>query len=121
MVVCIKDKMMEKRNDPYQIIKHRHVTEKATMLHELQNAKSNPSVSRFELPKYVFVVDREADKKQIATAIEKIYEKLNIRVVSVNTINVKAKQRRVRGRIGNKAAFKKAIVTLEKGDKLDND
>lgn len=111
---------MERGNDPYQIIKHRHVTEKATMLQELQNAKGNPSVSRFELPKYVFVVDKDADKRQIAKAIEQIYEKLNVRVVSVNTINVKAKQRRVRGRVGFKAAFKKAIVTLEKGDKLEN-
>jgi large subunit ribosomal protein L23 len=41
-------------------------------------------------------------------------------VVSVNTINVKAKPRRVRGRAGFKAAFKKAVVTLEKGDNLDN-
>jgi large subunit ribosomal protein L23 len=111
---------MENRKDPYQIIKHRHVTEKATMLQELQNAKNNPSLSKFELPKYVFVVDKDADKRQIANAIEKIYQKLNVRVVSVNTINVKGKQRRVRGRVGYKAAFKKAIVTLEKGDKLDN-
>ncbi len=111
---------MEKGRDPYQIIKHRHVTEKATMLQELQNAKSNPSVSKFELPKYVFVVDRDADKRQIARAVEQIYQKLNVRVVSVNTINVKGKKRRVRGRVGFKAAFKKAIVTLEKGDKLDN-
>lgn len=111
---------MEKRKDPYQIIKHRHITEKASMLQELQHSKSNPSLSKFELPKYVFIVDRDADKSQIAQAVEKIYEKLNVRVVSVNTINVKGKQRRVRGRIGYKASFKKAIVTLEKGDKLDN-
>lgn len=111
---------MEKNRDPYQIIKHRHVTEKATMLQELQNASSNPSLKKFELPKYVFIVDREADKKQIALAVEKIYEKLNVRVVSVNTINVKGKKRHIRGRVGYRADFKKAIVTLEKGDKLDN-
>ena len=44
----------------------------------------------------------------------------NVKVVAVNTINVKAKARRVRGRPGFKNAFKKAIVTFEKGDSLDN-
>jgi ribosomal protein L23 len=37
----------------------------------------------------------------------------------VNTINVKGKDRRVRGRLGTKKSFKKAIVTFEKGDSLD--
>lgn len=106
--------------NPYQIIKHQHVTEKSNMLQELKNSKSNPSVARFELPKYVFIVDRSANKQQIAQAIEEIYRDKNVKVVSVNTINVKAKPRRVRGRPGMKSAFKKAIVTLEKDDNLDN-
>lgn len=110
---------MAERN-PYQIIKHQHVTEKAMVLQELKNAKSNPSVARCESPKYVFVVDRNAKKQEIASAIEEIYRDKNIKVVAVNTINVKAKPRRVRGRFGKKSAFKKAIVTLEKGDSLDN-
>jgi large subunit ribosomal protein L23 len=38
----------------------------------------------------------------------------------VNTINVKPKERRVRGRSGFKAAFKKAIVTFEAGDKIED-
>lgn len=111
---------MKNPKNPYEIIKHRHVTEKSTVLQELQNAESNPSIKKFELPKYVFIVDRSADKRQIAEAVEKIYEKMNVRVVSVNTINVKPKKRFRRGREGYKAGFKKAIVTLEKGDKLDN-
>lgn len=110
---------MSERN-PYEIIKHQHVTEKAMMLQELKNAKSNRSLARCESPKYVFIVDRNANKQEIAQAIEQIYSDKNVKVVAVNTINTKAKARRVRGRPGFKPAFKKAIVTLEKGDSLDN-
>lgn len=106
--------------NPYHIIKHQHITEKASVLQELKSNTSNPSVARCESPKYVFVVDRNANKREIAEAIEQIYSDKNVKVVSVNTINVKAKPRRVRGRPGFKAAFKKAVVTLEKGDNLDN-
>lgn len=106
--------------NPYQIIKHQHVTEKAVMLQELKNAESNVSLKRCKSPKYVFVVDRGANKQEIAAALEEIYKEKNIKVVAVNTINIKAKPRRVRGRVGAKSAFKKAIVTLEEGDSLDN-
>jgi large subunit ribosomal protein L23 len=105
---------------PYQVIKHQHVTEKSNMLQELKNSESNPSVKRFKLPKYVFIVDRSANKHQIAHAIEEIYREKNVKVLAVNTINVKSKRRRVRGRAGVKPGFKKAIVTLEEGDELDN-
>ena len=108
------------KKDPYQIIKHRHITEKATVLQELKNSKSNPCISRCESPKYVFVVDTKATKPQIAEAIEEIYKDKQLHVVAVNTIQVKSKPRRVRGRPGRKSAFKKAIVTFEKGDNLEN-
>ena len=108
------------KKDPYQVVKHQLVTEKSLVLQELKNAKSNPSLRRCESPKYVFVVDRKANKGEIATAIEEIYSDKNVKVVAVNTINVKPKERRVRGRLGMKPGFKKAIVTLEKGDSLEN-
>ena len=108
------------KKSPYQVVKHRHVTEKSMMLQGLQSADSNPSLRACKSPKYVFMVDRDAEKPQIACAIEEIYKNENIKVVSVNTINVKAKARRVRGRSGFKNAFKKAIVTLRPGDSLDN-
>ncbi len=109
-----------KNRSPYEIIKHRHVTEKSRMLQELKNAQSNPSLRRFELPKYVFIVEKTANKQEIAQAIEEIYAEKKIKVVSVNTINVKGKPRRVRGRIGRRPNFKKAVVTLEKNDNLDD-
>jgi large subunit ribosomal protein L23 len=106
--------------NPYEIVKRRHVTEKAAKLGELKSAETSKSLKRFKLPKYVFIVDRDANKQEIREAVEQIYEANGIKVVSVNTINIKAKARRVRGREGFKAAFKKAIVTLEEGDSLDN-
>jgi large subunit ribosomal protein L23 len=104
----------------YQVVKYQYVTEKSMMLQRLKTAESNPSLKRCESPKYVFIVDGDANKQQIAQAVEEIYKDEGIQVVAVNTINVKAKARRVRGRSGFKSAFKKAIVTLRPGDNLDN-
>jgi large subunit ribosomal protein L23 len=104
----------------YQVVKYQHVTEKAMMLQRLKTAESNPCLKRCESPKYVFIVDRNANKQQIRNAVEQIYQNEGIKVIDVNTINVKAKARRVRGRAGFKNAFKKAIVTLRPGDNLDN-
>lgn len=106
--------------NPYQIIKHQHVTEKGMMLQRLKTAESNPSLRAFKGSKYVFIVDRSANKQEIARALEEIYEDRGIKVIGVNTINVKAKARRVRGRAGFKNAFKKAIVTLRPDDSLEN-
>lgn len=105
--------------NPYAIIKNLHVTEKSRVLQELKNANSNKCLARCESPKYVFVVDKEANKQEIAKAVEAIYSEKNIKVVAVNTINVPGKERRVRGRKGRSASFKKAVVTLKVGDSLD--
>lgn len=110
---------MAKKN-PYDIIKHQHVTEKSVMLENLKDADSNPSVRRCKSPKYVFIVAKDANKQQIAEAVEEIYSEKSVKVVAVNTINVKSKKRRVRGRIGVKPGFKKAVVTLDEKDRLDD-
>lgn len=108
------------QKNPYQTIKHQYITEKSMMLQRLKTAESNPSLKACESPKYVFIVDRAANKQEIANALEEIYKNEGIKVMAVNTINVKPKARRVRGRLGLKNAFKKAVVTLRKGDSLDN-
>lgn len=108
------------KKSPYDIIRSRRVTEKSQVLQELQNNTSNPCVRKCNSPKYVFVVDKRANKQEIAKAIEEIYAERGIRVVGVNTINVKPKERRMRGRSGMRAGFKKAIITLEAGDKLED-
>lgn len=103
----------------YQIIKSRRLTEKSRVLENLQNATSNPSLSRCKSPKYVFEVHQNANKVQIASAIEEIYADKKVKVVSVNTIVVGGKWRRVRGHSGKTANMKKAIVTLRPGDSID--
>src|ERR1700733_7202039 len=115
---CVEQKIKMLERNPYQIIKNRHVTEKSLVLQELKNAESSASLKRCKSPKYVFTVDKKATKHEIAKAIEEIYKDEDITVVSVNTINLKPKKRRVRGRMGMRPAIKKAIVTLEEGDSL---
>lgn len=107
------------RKSPYQIVKSRYVTEKSTVLAGLKDAVSNKCVAKCQSPKYVFLVDRDANKIEIARALEEIYSKQSIKVKKVNTINVKRKKRRVRGKQGYKSGFKKAVVTLEVGDNID--
>lgn len=106
------------KKTPYDIIKSRYVTEKSRVLEELKDNKNNPSVAKFDKPKYVFLVEKKANKQEIRTAIEEIYAEKNIKVTGVNTITMKPKEKRVRGRIGFKSGYKKAVVTLEKGDEI---
>ena len=107
--------------NPYSIVKRRYLTEKAAVLEKLKDATSNKSVARSENPKYTFVVDGKANKLEIAEAIEMIYAEKNVKVVAVNTITVKPKQRNRRGRMnpGVKQGMKKAIVTLAVGNTIE--
>jgi len=107
--------------NPYEVVKCRHVTEKTMMLQELHRSESNVCSRRCETPKYVFLVDKRANKTQIAAAIELIYADKKVKVVGVNTINVKAKKKRVRGKFkyGKSASIKKAIVSLAVGDLIE--
>ena len=107
------------KKSPYAIIKNRRVTEKSRVLENLQNGGKNPSLSRCKTPKFVFDVDPQANKLEIARAIEEIYADKKIRVEKVNTVTVKAKQRRVRGFSGFTASGKKAVVSLSPGQTLD--
>lgn len=80
------------------------LTEKATLLAETQN-------------KYVFRVSPSANKKQIKEAIEILFKKT---VVAVNTANYAGKKKRERrADFGRKAHWKKAVVTIKQGEKLD--
>ncbi|MEN9344328.1 MAG: hypothetical protein RLZZ453_1115 [Chlamydiota bacterium] len=108
------------KKTPFDVILSRHVTEKATVLQQLQFNSSNPSVKKCDAPKYVFVVRKNANKQEIAAAIEEIYSKKNVKVVAVNTIHVKPKKRVVRGRPGVKAGFKKAVITLRPGESIED-
>ncbi len=106
------------RKSPYSIIKHRYVTEKASLLEELHTADSNPSLKKCDAPKYVFKVDITANKQEVRKALQTMYP--DIAVTSVNTITIPRKKRRVRGRSGMKSAYKKAIVTLSPGNTIED-
>ena len=79
-----------------------NVTEKATSLSEFN--------------KIVFKVQKSAKKKIIKKNIEKIFK---VNVVKVNTINLKSKSKVVRNKKTFKPGYKKAIVTLKKGQSID--
>lgn len=61
-------------------------------------------------------VARDANKIQIRQAVEKIF---NVKVTNVNIINVRPKKKRVGRYTGTTKAYKKAIITLAEGSKLD--
>ncbi|MBM7853828.1 large subunit ribosomal protein L23 [Desulfohalotomaculum tongense] len=66
--------------------------------------------------KYTFWVDKKANKIEIRQAVEKLF---NVKVVKVNTMNVKGKTKRVRQYVGKTPDRKKAIVKLAEGDKIE--
>ncbi len=78
------------------------ITEKATEL-----AKEN---------KYVFRVHKKANKNMIEKAISSIF---GVTPVKVNVMIVRGKRKRVRYNYGYTPSWKKAIVTLKQGDKID--
>ena len=84
------------------IIKEPVVSEQSTILNEFG--------------KYVFVVDKKANKLEIKYAIEKLFD---VHVQKVNTVNVLGKKRRMRYKIGKRSDWKKAIVTLSEGEKIE--
>ena len=91
-------------NEAHVIIDNVRLTEKATLLAEREN-------------KYVFRVAPHANKIQIREAIEKLFKK---KVVAVNTCNYAGKKKRERtASFGRKPHWKKAIVTLKEGDKIE--
>lgn len=89
--------------DNYKIIKRPLITERSTALGEREN-------------KYLFEVDKTANKLQIAHAVEAIY---GVKVTDVNTSVVRGKVKRVGRTVGKRPNWKKAIVTLVDGDTID--
>ena len=66
--------------------------------------------------KYVFVVDKRANKIEIAKAVKEVF---NVKVEKVNTINVKGKTKRVGRTVGKRPNYKKAIVKLAAGETIE--
>tara|TARA_Y100001970_G_C14149987_1_gene812109 strand:+ start:634 stop:930 length:297 start_codon:yes stop_codon:yes gene_type:complete len=74
------------------------------------------STNLSELNKVVFKVPNGANKKNLKKNIEKLFK---VNVIKVNIINKKKKNKFVRGRKVTKKGFKKAIITLKKGQSID--
>ena len=85
----------------FEILRRPLVTEKSTRLSERN--------------KYVFEVDKRANKDQVRLAVEKAFK---VGVVSVNIIKVPGETKRMGRRSIARPSWKKAIVTLKEGDKI---
>ncbi len=89
--------------NPYDVIKRPVITEKTNIQKELSN-------------QVTFEVDRRANRVEIKKAIESIF---NVHVAGVKTMQIKGKYK-MRGRIlGKRKDWKKAIVTLMPGERID--
>ena len=73
--------------------------------------------------KYTFAVHQNANKIQIKAAVEELYKKENVTVIAVNVLTTKAKEKKRGNRrgqtIGHTTPWRKAIVTLAAGQKID--
>ncbi len=88
--------------DSYDIVKAMIRTEKGSMLQPLN--------------KYIFWVDKDANKIEIKKAVKDIYK---VTPIKVNVITVKGKWKRLRYHEGKTSSWKKALVTLKSGEKID--
>ena len=90
------------RERMYDVIRSPVITEKATL--------------GSEHAQVTFRVAMDATKPEIKAAVEGLFE---VKVKAVNTLRQQGKQKRFRGRLGRRAAYKKAIVSLEEDQSID--
>jgi len=89
--------------NPYEIVKRPLITEKGSIQKEVNNQLS-------------FEVARKANRVEIRHAVEKIF---NVRVLKVRTMQMKGKVKRVGRTLGKRRDWKKAIVTLARGENIE--
>jgi large subunit ribosomal protein L23 len=89
--------------EPQKIIRKPLITEKSTRQKE-------------EGGQYVFEVHRNANKIEIQSAVERLFK---VKVLQVRTSNVMGKIKRLGRRYGKRPDWKKAIITLREGDRID--
>ncbi len=86
-----------------QVLRAPHISEKATVIADERN-------------QVVFKVASDATKPEIRKAVESLFK---VKVTDVTTLNVKPKAKRIRGRVGYRSGWKKAYVSLAKGEEID--
>jgi large subunit ribosomal protein L23 len=89
--------------DLYRIVKRSLITEKSVIV-------------KGEFNKYVFEVDPRANKIEIGNAVEKLFK---VKVLNVHVMNVAGKKKRVGRTVGRKSDWKKAVITLAPGNRID--
>ncbi|MEI8182769.1 MAG: 50S ribosomal protein L23 [Desulfomonile sp.] len=89
--------------EEYKIIRRPIVTEKGTVLKDENN-------------QLIFEVDPESNKSEIRKAVEKLFK---VKVLSVRTQNRSGKRKRLGRTAGRRRNWKKAIVSLREGDRVD--
>ncbi len=89
--------------DYYQIVKRPLSSEKSVADREASNS-------------YHFEVDKKVNKIQVKEAIEKLFE---VKVLAVRTLNKVGKTRKYKNKIYKTGGWKKAIVTLKEGERID--
>lgn len=93
--------LKENTGRAHRVLKRYHLSEKTNLM---------SSVGR-----YVFVVDKDANKIEVKKAVENVYD---VHVTKVNILNTKGKARRYGKTQGKTSAWKKAVVTLKSGEKI---
>jgi large subunit ribosomal protein L23 len=90
------------REEMYALVRSPVITEKSTAASEHRQV--------------TFRVPLTATKREVKAAVEGLFK---VKVDAVNTIRVMGKVKRFRGRVGQRSDYKKAIVTLAEGEKID--
>jgi len=86
----------------YDVLAAPHITEKATALTQHNQ--------------YAFVIAPAANKHDVKASVESLYK---VDVLSVNTVNIKGKTKRFKGRLGKRNDVRKAIIRIAKGQSID--
>ena len=89
--------------NPYDVLIRPLLTEKITSIREVKNSVA-------------FAVDNRATRIDIRRAVEKIF---NVKVASVNVMNVRGKNKRQGRYVGRRSDWRKALVTLKEGEKIE--
>jgi large subunit ribosomal protein L23 len=86
----------------FEVLRRPLITEKSTILQDAQN-------------KYAFEVDTRANKVQVKSAVE---EAFNVKVTDVNIATIKGKRKRFGPKLVKRPSWKKAVVSLRPGDRI---
>ena len=89
--------------DPYSVLKRPLITEKSNFMKD-------------EFNQIAFEVDRRANKIEIKEAVTKLF---NVHVIKVRTFSMLGKRKRMGRTEGRTSSWKKAIVTLKEGERID--